>query len=289
MTAHSTGPGDTPGAAPATTPPAAPPAGEAGQISDYYSSLGPLLQMAWDDNFHFGYWEGPADTSSVREATDRFTDLLIDRLEVGPGDRVLDVGCGIGKPALRVATTTGASVVGITISESQVEQATARAVAEGLDSQVTFQFADGMATPFPDASFDAILAFESINHMDRARALCEMHRVLRPGGRVVLTDVTPPSDRTYRPEEEPGVVTSLVRFEDWPRLVGDAGLRLEELTDVTENTRGTVNRLIDGILRCRRDFEAAHGISVQEVFDAANAALPTVSGVGCLIAVAVKP
>ncbi|MFI0481363.1 SAM-dependent methyltransferase [Actinomadura sp. 9N215] len=274
MTSHS----GAPGAEPAT-----------GQISDYYGSLGPLLQMAWDDNFHFGYWEGPSDASSVQEATDRFTDLLIERLRVGPGDRVLDVGCGIGKPALRVAASTGASVVGITISRSQVEQGTARAAAEGRSDQVAFQFADGTAMPFADGSFDAILAFESINHMDRPKALAEMARVLVPGGRLVLTDVTPPPDHTYRPDEETDVVTSLVRFEDWPGLIRDAGLRLDELTDVTEHTRGTVDRLVDGILSCRRDFEAAHGISVQQVLDAAKEALPTVSGVGCLICVAQKP
>lgn len=65
------------------TSPSAVPPGDT--VSDYYSSLGPLLQMAWDDNFHFGYWDGPSDTSSVQEATDRFTDLLIERLRVGPG------------------------------------------------------------------------------------------------------------------------------------------------------------------------------------------------------------
>lgn len=269
-----------------TSPSAVPPGGT---VSDYYSSLGPLLQMAWDDNFHFGYWDGPSDTRSVQEATDRFTDLLIERLRVGPGDRVLDVGCGIGKPAMRLASATGANVLGVTISELQVKQATESARLAELSDRVAFQYADAMAMPFDDAAFDAVLAFESINHMDRPTALREMARVLRPGGRVVLTDVTPPSDDSYQPDDDPAVVTSLTRLEDWPGLVGDAGLVLDELTDVTENTKDTANRMIDGILRCRREFEARHGVSVQEVLDAAKSALPTVPSAGCAIVVAHKP
>ncbi|MET7763194.1 methyltransferase domain-containing protein [Streptomyces sp. NPDC005393] len=269
-----------------TSPSPAPPGGT---VSDYYSSLGPLLQMAWDDNFHFGYWDGPSDTSSVQEATDRFTDLLIERLRVGPGDRVLDAGCGIGKPALRVASATGADVLGITISELQVRQATESARVEQVSDRVTFRYADAMAMPFDDASFDAVLAFESINHMDRPTALREMARVLTSGGRLVLTDVTPPGDGSYQPDGDPGVVTSLTRLADWPGLISDAGLLLDELTDVTEHTKDTANRMIDGILRCRREFEERHGVSVQEVLDSAKSALPTVPSAGCAIVVARQP
>ncbi|MBB5937001.1 SAM-dependent methyltransferase [Streptomyces zagrosensis] len=260
-----------------------------GQVSDYYSSLGPLLQMAWDDNFHFGYWENADDTATVEEATDRFTDLLIERLRVGPGDRVLDVGCGIGKPAMQVATSTGADVLGITISEQQVKQGLERAAAAGMSDQVSFQFADAMKMPFEAESFRAILAFESINHMERLTALREMARVLVPGGRVVLTDVTPPEDGSYQEPTDPSVVSSLVKLEDWPALIAEAGLVIDELKDVTENTKDTATRMIDGILRCRKEFEAKHGISVQEVFDAAKDALPAVPSAGCVIVVAHKP
>jgi ubiquinone/menaquinone biosynthesis C-methylase UbiE len=198
------------------------------------------------------------------------------------------VGCGIGKPALRVASTTGAGVLGITISELQVQQATEAARAEHMADRVSFQYADAMAMPFGEASFDAVLAFESINHMHRPTALREMARVLAPGGRLVLTDVTAPSDGGYQPENDPDVVTSLTRLADWPGLISEAGLLLDELTDVTEHTKDTANRMIDGILKCRREFEERHGVSVQEVLDAAKSALPTVPSAGCAIVVAHK-
>lgn len=272
-----------------TSPSAVPPTPE--QVTDYYGALGPLLRMAWGDNFHFGYWEGPSDTSSVEEATDRFTDLLIERLKVGPGDRVLDVGCGVGRPALRVATSTGAGVTGITISHEQVEQARELASTEGMADRVGFEYADGMDMPFAADSFDAVLAFESIVHMDRPVALREMTRVLRPGGRLVLTDTFP----TGGAGPDAGDVASMGRMEDYPALVAGAGLLLDEVTDVTEHTRFTFARMLDGIFRCRRDFEREHGMTVEQVFAAMKPAhpdVPTVGGtpgVGCLVVAAHKP
>ncbi len=265
------------------------------QVTDYYGTLGPLLQMAWGDNFHFGYWDGPRDTSTPEEATDRFTDLLTERLKIEPGQRILDVGCGIGRPALRIAAMTGADVLGITISAQQVEQAIALASAESLSDRVRFLCADGMAMPFEDASFDAVLAFESIVHMDRATALREMGRVLKPGGRLVLTDTFRPGEEAGAAGSDSGEVASMGRIDDYPGLVEGAGLELVELTDVTEHTRFTFTRMLDGIFRCRREFEQQHGISVQEVLDAMKPAHPevgTVGGqlqVGCLIMVARRP
>ena len=272
-----------------TTPSAVPPTPE--QVTDYYGALGPLLRMAWGDNFHFGYWDGPSDRSSVEEATDRFTDLLIERLQAGPGDRVLDVGCGVGRPALRVAASTGAGVTGITISREQVEQARELASAEGMTGRVAFEYADGMDLPFAAESFDAVLAFESIVHMDRPVALKEMTRVLKPGGRVVLTDVFALAGEAAPPaqDEDSGISSWMRTIDDYPALVADAGLVLDDLTDVTKNIEGTFSRMIDGFLRHRREFEREHGMTLEEVFRTGAMTNANVPGIGCLVMTAHKP
>ncbi|MGH3374137.1 MAG: SAM-dependent methyltransferase [Actinoallomurus sp.] len=282
-----------------TSQPAVPPTAD--QVTDYYGALGPLLQMAWGDNFHFGYWDGPSDTSSPAEATDRFTDLLVERLRVGVGDRVLDVGCGIGRPALRLASTTGAGVLGVTISRQQVEQASELARVEGVSDQVSFEYADGMDMPFEADSFDAVLAFESIVHMDRAIALREMTRVLKPGGRVVLTDVftvsddasdSPSSgatDETSRKTDGPDISSWLKGIDDYPALVAGANLVLDELIDVTKNIEGTFPRMIDGFLKHRKEFERKHGMTLEQVFDTGALQPNTPAAAGCLVMVAHKP
>jgi cyclopropane fatty-acyl-phospholipid synthase-like methyltransferase len=270
----------------------------ADQMTEYYTRIGALLQLAWNDNFHFGYWEGPEDTSTIEEATNRFTDLLVGRLRVGPGDRVLDAGCGIGKPALRLAQSTGAGVVGISISGPQIEQATALARAEGMSDQVSFQHADAMRTPFEDESFDAVLAFESIIHMHRPTALREFARVLKPGGRLALTDVTAlredPGDIEQfdgfakAPEEEQIHIASVVGPDEWPGLLTGAGFVVDQITDVTRNTAPTFPLLLDGVLKHRREFEREHGVSVEEVLGSATVADPGL-GPGCLVVSAYKP
>jgi cyclopropane fatty-acyl-phospholipid synthase-like methyltransferase len=268
------------------------------QMTEYYTRVGALLQLAWNDNFHFGYWDGPEDKATIEEATNRFTDMLVARLRVGAGDRVLDAGCGIGKPALQLAESTGASVMGISISAPQVEQANELAKAKGMTDRVTFQHADAMKTPFEDESFDAVLAFESIIHMHRPTALREFARVLKPGGRLALTDVTAlredPGDIeqfdgfAQTPSDDQVHIASVVGPDDWPGLLTDAGFEVDQITDVTKNTAPTFPLLLDGVLKNRRQFEREHGVSVEEVLGSATVADPGL-GPGCLLVSAVKP
>ncbi|MFC3743141.1 SAM-dependent methyltransferase [Paractinoplanes deccanensis] len=256
-------------------------------VIDYYDIVGPVMQKLWDDNFHFGYWDDPGDTSTVAAATDRFTDLVIGRLAATAGARVLDLGCGIGKPALRLARAAEVEVVGITVSHDQVEQANDRARREGLAGRVSFQVADGTDMPFPDDSFDAVLAFESILHMDRGRALREVGRVLRPGGRLVATDlveratpdqVTPPANATFTP------LPLLARYPD---LLAESGLEPVELLDVTANTvHLSLARMMSASAEDQAAFAATMDPARQQAVAAANMPLTAAVDLGCVLVVA---
>ena len=76
--------------------------GEVGRLYDRFTDLG---DAALGDNLHFGYWEDPDvvdPDDTLQAATHRFTDRMADRLRVTSGHRVLDVGCGVGAPAVRL-------------------------------------------------------------------------------------------------------------------------------------------------------------------------------------------
>ncbi|MET8875639.1 methyltransferase domain-containing protein [Nocardia sp. NPDC004604] len=163
-------------------------------VATFYNGTGtvPLagkLRSMWGGNLHLGYWHDTDDDTPPDVATERLTDLVITCLEPKPGQRLLDIGCGVGKPATRLLTTHPVQVVGITISEAQVDQARARAADSGLADRARFEHADAMLMPFPDASFDGAWALESMFHMpDRAQVLAETSRVLRGQSRLAITD-----------------------------------------------------------------------------------------------------
>src|ERR1700732_2284100 len=117
-------------------------------------------------------------------------DRFLEWLDLSPGKTLLDVACGAGGPALRIAAATGCSVVGIDIHEHAVTTARSLAVQRALAERAEFRSTDATGPlPFPDASFDAITCIDAINHFpDRPRVIAEWARLLRPGGRLLFTD-----------------------------------------------------------------------------------------------------
>lgn len=111
-------------------------------------------------------------------------------LDIRPGQRCLEIGCGTGAAAIHVACAYGLHVTGVDIDPEQVGMA--ETAARGLGG-VTFRQADATCLPCPDACFDAAAMNKTTHHSPGwGAALAEMTRVVRPGGYVLYADATVP-------------------------------------------------------------------------------------------------
>ena len=122
---------------------------------------------------------------------------------LGPGERVLDLGCGAGTDSLIAAQMVGSegSVAGIDMTAEMLEKARAAAVELGVEN-VEFVEGEVERLPFADLSFDVVISNGVIDLVpDKDAVFSEIHRVLRPGGRIQIADVTiqqPVSDEGKR-------------------------------------------------------------------------------------------
>jgi demethylmenaquinone methyltransferase/2-methoxy-6-polyprenyl-1,4-benzoquinol methylase len=119
----------------------------------------------------------------------RWRERAADLAAVGPGDRVLDVATGTGDLAVELARRVGADgeVIGSDFSERMLELAREKA------PEIRFEWGNALDLDYPDDSFDAAtVGFGARNFSDLAAGLAEMTRVVRPGGRVVVLEITTP-------------------------------------------------------------------------------------------------
>jgi demethylmenaquinone methyltransferase/2-methoxy-6-polyprenyl-1,4-benzoquinol methylase len=118
-----------------------------------------------------------------------------DLARVGAGDRVLDVATGTGDLALELARRVGpgGEVIGSDFSEGMLARARSKAQAETSADCPRFEWGDALELPYAEDSFDAAtVGFGARNFSDLAKGLGEMVRVVRPGGRVVVLEITAP-------------------------------------------------------------------------------------------------
>ncbi len=222
-------------------------------IQDYYDRTRFDYHVAWMNrqnlSLHFGYYDEHA--SRHADALPNMNRAMADAADIQPGERVLDAGCGMGGSCFWLAENRCVEVVGITPVASQLADCQGFLEKRNLAGKVEFVLADYRKTPFPDASFDVVWACESQCHCpEKADFYREMHRVLRPGGRLVVADYIRTA-RPLPPESEalisgwlnPQAIADIDTREEHLAKASAAGFGQFEIRDITPNVRVSLRNL----------------------------------------------
>jgi SAM-dependent methyltransferase len=198
---------------------------------------------------HAAMWASGSYRTVVDEIVEPLGGILVETVDVQPGQRVLDVAAGTGSSAIP-ATRRGAEVIATDLTPELLDVASAAAAAEGLD--LTFRTADAEALPFADGDFDVV--FSAIGVMfapHHQQAADELVRVARPGGTIGVLSWTPEgfigqmfaAMKPYAPPPPPGASPAPLwgRADHVRTLFGD---RVTDLVARQQTLR--VDRFADG-------------------------------------------
>ena len=156
----------------------------------------PAIEKSFGRHVHWGYWDDPdhavCDDEDYGRAAEKLTLELCQLAGIAEGERVLDVGCGFGGTIASLNERfSRLQLTGVNIDDRQLARARQQ-VLPLHENRVEFRQGDACDLPFPEASFDRVLAVECIFHFpSRESFFKEARRVLRPGGVLVLSDFVP--------------------------------------------------------------------------------------------------
>ncbi|KAL6061741.1 Methyltransferase [Balamuthia mandrillaris] len=210
-------------------------------VNHFYDVVTNFYEFGWGQSFHFAprrHWE------SFEASIFRHEMYLAHRLGLQRGQKVLDVGCGVGGPARTIAVFSEANVVGLNNNDYQIERAKKLTAEARLSHQLSFMKADFMHIPVEADHFDAIYAIEATCHApDKVGCYAEIYRVLKPGQLFgvyewVITDKfdfdNPEHVQIKEDIEKGNGLPDLVRPKEVVDALKEAGFELVEARDLAE-------------------------------------------------------
>jgi phosphoethanolamine N-methyltransferase len=204
--------------------------------AEYHDNMVKLLELIWGD----GYM-APGGSGNVAKLLDGTSPQ---------GKRILDIGCGIGGPAMDMVRLHGARVVGIDLEAPLIARAQADAKAAGLHEHCTFRQVEPGPLPFAEAAFDTVVSSGAVTQTeDKAALFAEVRRVLKPSGHFRCYEWMGAGqeysdDMRYWIKLE-GLTYAFETLSRYGELLREAGFEAIETIDATDWYREEVRREYD--------------------------------------------
>jgi len=224
-------------------------------VANYYGRVGSRLGyiIFMKRSQHFGYYDKTHTTEQA--AQQNYHEKFAKFLDLKPGMRVLDAGCGQGVVACYLAKTHGVNVTGITVVPHEVTNGNRRAAKLDIKERANFILADYANPPFEPETFDRIYTTESLSHAVNVKlVLQQFMKLLKPGGKLVCAEYEGDTSK-LRPEEtkqaikvvkEYGAVHGVEQF-DLGRFIAtirSVGFKNVTETEWTANIMPSFERLV---------------------------------------------
>jgi cyclopropane fatty-acyl-phospholipid synthase-like methyltransferase len=204
---------------------------------------------------------GDQDIGQQSFITPSYLDELIRKTEIDEDSYVLDIGSGVGGPAIYIAQQTGCRIMGIEISDVGVERAKKFAADSGLSDRAAFHLGDAMEMPFPDNTFDVVISLNVINvFKDKEELFRKVLRVLKPNGKFAFLSgaIDMPDDPEVFKRMSRGCL--ITEYYDtagsYKAKLKQAGFRVVEVIEYVEDCRVQVklwgdafNKYYDAIVK----------------------------------------
>jgi cyclopropane-fatty-acyl-phospholipid synthase len=215
-------------------------------ISHHYDLSNALYSLLLDDHMAYScaYWTSDDPAYTVVDAQRDKLDLICRKLDLKPGARLLDVGCGWGALSVHAAKEYGAQVTGVTISREQLAFGQARLAAEGIEHLVDLRLQD--YRDIVDGPYDAVSTIEMGEHVGAANYpafLATLYRLLRDEGRLLTQQM---SHAPNHPGGGPFIESYIapdMHMRPLPELLGlihDAGFEIRDVHALREHYVKTV-------------------------------------------------
>lgn len=223
-------------------------------IRSHYNLATPFYWLLWGRHLHHGLWEG---SETPARAQQQLTETLAREARIRGGERVLDVGCGMGGSSIFLAKSLGCRVEGLTISPVQRAWATAAAMRHRVSAHATFRCADAEAIEFDAESFDVVWSIECTEHLfDKPAFFRRVSRWLRPDGRVAICAwqcadgaLDPDGERIVADVCDAFLCPSLGSRADYEQWLTQAGLHVDRYFDWTSRVSQTWEICLDRVRR----------------------------------------